>query len=196
MNTNPLQNPWIVAGLAVAAGGALVYQLTARTRAMKARSSSPGAPAVSLVSQSREQPGGAVRPAAVTVPVTSSWGIDLAFVNQRYPKWLESPNRDPFSGLLREAPTNQMTVTNASDVLQLSAIWRQTGQRLAVINGQVVAEGIEMEGYQIEKIEAQIVRVSGLRGMEEIRMPDFDPMTTNLGAVPLGSVPPRITAGR
>lgn len=175
MNTNPFQNPWVVAGLALAAGGSLYYQLNVRTKLTKAKPMVAGVPVASVAGVSAEHPVGAIKTGAVAVPVELSWGVDLDYVNQRYRKWTESPNRDPFGVQLKAIPAMHANITNVSDVLRVAAIWRQTGQRLAVINNQVVMEGAELEGFRIEKIEADVIRVSSPRGAEEIRMAEFDP---------------------
>jgi hypothetical protein len=62
---------------------------------------------------------------------------------------------------------------SAAQVLQVSAIWRQTGKRLAVINNEVTTENSEIMGYRIVEIEAKVVRLTGPLGPEQISLAEF-----------------------
>lgn len=83
-----------------------------------------------------------------------------------------SPPSDPF--LCRPVPRpNERGNTNlvrAADVLVLKAVWRQTGDRLAVINRNLVGEGEQIGDYKIAKIDAEVVWVEGPLGRESIEL--------------------------
>jgi hypothetical protein len=53
-------------------------------------------------------------------------------------------------------------------LLKVSAIWRQTGRRLAVINGTVLAENSEIQGFRVDQIDATVVRLTGPHGPDQI----------------------------
>ena len=182
MISSPLQNPWVVSAIAVIAAGAVYIQFGDRIRRMGSRPPAIPPKAGTVVTVPRDEALARVKPVAGVVPVESTWGIDLVFVNQRFRKWMEAPNRDPFGQYPKPGLASPNTVvTNASDILWVSAIWRQSGERLAIINELVANEGSEILGYRINKIEADVIRVLGARGLEEVRIPDFDSSTaTNL----------------
>jgi hypothetical protein len=75
-----------------------------------------------------------------------------------------APKRDPFQSGTAEpaapAPSNAIPLSS----LSLSAIWRQTGQELAVINNKVVSVGDQVMGFRVEKIEADAVWLQGPAG--------------------------------
>ena len=92
--------------------------------------------------------------------------------------WLErrtnSPSRDPFGFLSRPPVASARShTTNDLRALVVTATWCQAGHRLAVINGQVVPEGAELDSYRVERIEAGAVLVQGPSGAERIAVPSF-----------------------
>jgi hypothetical protein len=155
-----LRNP-IVAGAAVmAAIGVFAWTLLSPGHA--ANSNPPNAafaadpPAIGPFSES--QPG-------ETTPADESSGLmDLDLVRERFPKWIEAPERDPFEAAPPQGPVGPP----ASELLRLAAIWRQTGGQFAIINGQVLGEGDSIAGFKLERIEGDVIWVSGTNGMERI----------------------------
>jgi hypothetical protein len=176
MTSNPLQNPWMVAIIAIAAAGTAYLQFGDRLRRPPHHPTPVMHPAGSVAVAPRDDSRPGLNPAPAVVPVDAVWGINLAYINPRFRKWVEAPNRDPFGQYPKGGPTNEVTsvVTNAPDVLRLTAIWRQSGDRLAVINNLVAGEGTVIQGYRIDRIEADWVRVIGARGAEEIRIRSFE----------------------
>lgn len=195
MKTNPLQNPKVVAVLVVAATVALFFQL--RPVPVSSKSSKPAKSAVAAGKTKQ------VASASSPSSDSSSWidpggQLDPAFFQSRLAQWVDSPARDPF-GFYPKPKSNSGSVTNASQVLRLTAIWRQTGQRLAVINNAVVAEGSDILGYRLEQIEANQVRVSGPRGTEQVALAEFDATPAARGtsntAPAVATIPPGSTRG-
>jgi hypothetical protein len=99
--------------------------------------------------------------------------IDAAAVGSRFVQWLEAPRRDPFE-VYRAALTGPPG-PSAAKLLSLKAIWRQAGGQLAVINSAVLAEGDEIAGFKLERIEADAVWVRGTNGSERV---EFSLVTT------------------
>ncbi len=150
--------------------------------------------------------GGLVDPVTGTVeradPADRS-PLDVAYFNQHLAKWVESPNRDPFGYYPKPSDKAVTTTrTNASDILRVTAIWRQTGRQLAVINGMVTTEQAEIQGYKVDQIDATVVRLTGPSGPDQIFLADFDagpavPKRTNAprGAITSTGPPPTKPGG-
>src|SRR5262249_49140099 len=86
-------------------------------------------------------------------------------VLSRFEEWLGSPKRDPFHNTTAKgsgAPPSPVPGW------KLSAIWRQTGSRVATINGTIYQEGDQIEGYTIERIESDRVWFRGPIGTEAL----------------------------
>jgi hypothetical protein len=120
--------------------------------------------------------------------------IDIGYLNQRLAKWVESPNRDPFGYYPKPPPSDLMTTsrTNASELLKVSAIWRQTGRRLAVINGKVLGESSEIQGFRVDQIDATVVRLTGPHGPDQIVLAEFGKPPASLRST--NGVPSAVTA--
>ena len=91
--------------------------------------------------------------------------MDVSLVKMRLPQWVQAPGRDPFQHF-----SKQPDYEGVSAFLRLSAVWRQTRSRLAVINQKVVAEGDVIEDYRIERIEGERVWVQGPIGLEPLEL--------------------------
>lgn len=102
-------------------------------------------------------------------------GIDLDRVGWAFDG---SPPRDPFQLTGSVSPPARL-VPPASEVLALSAIWRQTGESLAVINGRILRPDDSIEGFQIESIESNLVWVHGPAGSEPLEFRSAAPGPTN-----------------
>jgi|GEM_PF-1137320 len=202
MKSSPLQNPYVVTALALAAAGALFLQFrkptppgsVASTKERPAKTQTASSKASTKVGK-KVTPKPGTKQATPKNANEPSRPVDLAHINQRLEKWITSPNRDPFG--LYPKPSKELTATqtNASQVLNVSAIWRQTGQRLAIINNIVTTENSEILGYRIEQIDASVVRLIGPLGPEQIRLAEFgstnqpaahtDPKPTVTAAAPI-----------
>jgi len=179
------QNPYVVGGLAILAV-ALIFR---NAIAPLWRRMAPRGGAVQIVIQHAVQP--AVSNVPTNVPVAETpvpkaprlepeRNIDLTQVGW---KWHSSPHRDPFQ-------ITPATITNlarlyppASDLLSLTAVWRQTGSSLALINGRILGQGdsimAKYQGkaggetnatykYKVETIDGDGVWVDGPAGREQV----------------------------
>jgi len=180
MKSSPLQNPYVVTALALAAAVALFLQFRKPTPPGSVTSKKERPAKTQTASSKVSTKGGkkvTSKPGAMPKPAGKPSGparpVDVTHINQRLEKWITSPNRDPFG--LYPKPSKELTATqtNASQVLTVSAIWRQTGQRLAIINNIVTTENSEILGYRIEQIDASVVRLIGPLGSEQIRLAEF-----------------------
>lgn len=179
-----LQNKAFVGGLAVVALGVMAYSIGEpiyRRSHPKRPVAAPRAPApVGVPASSSTVPGGAVTPPAGGVaavpagsaetPVSPGSAVDRAFYISRFPEWVQSPPLDPFT-LPPAPPPETPKGPSAVDVLKLQGTWRQTGGMVAVINRLALMEGETVDGFQVNRIEADRVLVAGPRGIEEIRFP-------------------------
>lgn len=57
---------------------------------------------------------------------------------------------------------------SAAQLLTLRAVWRQSGSALAVVNGQILREGDQVQGFDLESIEADAVWVRSTQGRERV----------------------------
>lgn len=162
-----LRNPLTVAALAVLALGVVVWNL-ARPLWTRYQTRAKAAPAAARKATRVTPAIPQVRPDAPAA--TSLTPINLEVIQARLVEWIDSPLRDPFEaylGGLRGTPGPR-----AADLLALKAVWRQTGQRLAVINDAVVGEGDQVLGFRIDRIEGDVVWVHGTNGTERLQFPD------------------------
>ena len=177
-----LGNPWIVGGLCLFAVGLVAYQaLAPRTPGRTATvptaralvpAASPAGPTLGAPAQRASDPG---RATARTTPDTNAT-LPATLINQGYvqshlTQWVESPSRDPFQfsppGKPKPAAAAAAPISPVSH-WKLKAIWRQTGSRLAAVNQGVYAEGEQIEGYRIERIESDRVWFRGPPGRESL----------------------------
>ena len=93
--------------------------------------------------------------------------------------------RDPFQ-LIGAPSRTKRDPSIPSPVLswKLKAIWRQTGGSLAAINNGVFAEGQDIQGYKLERIEGDRVWFQGPDGMESL---DFNKKAIVLTSAPKGT---------
>jgi type II secretory pathway component PulC len=129
-------------------------QSSARTRAVVASTDTARVPSLS---------------SAVPVALPER-AIDLDEVRRRFGSWAEAPVRDPFQayGLVRDSKASQLAAAPATPLV-LNGIWRQSGSSLAVINHHVYGPGDEVEGYKVERIEADRVLLRGAERQEVLR---------------------------
>ena len=158
-----LQNPWVVGAMALAGLGVLAFNVGGPLYKKYARSR-PSAPKAAAASV----------PAAPTLPVANSPAVpvasdlDQAHFAARMRDWVQTPPTDPFTPPPAPRPDAPQGPTAAS-VLKLQGTWRQTGSMVAVINRQAVIAGETVDGFTVQRIEADRVLVVGPRGVEEIR---------------------------
>jgi hypothetical protein len=183
----PFQNPYVVGGLAlVAVGlicrnaivplwGRIVHRSTPTPTEAQAPVTTPPVTAVAAPSN----PPTAEAAVAKGPRIVPEMNIDLT---QTGWKFSSSPHRDPFQ-------INPATITNlarlfpaASELLSLTAIWRQTGSSLALINGKIVGGGDNMVvvnrsktgeagasyKYMIDQIDGDSVWLQGPAGREQL----------------------------
>lgn len=89
--------------------------------------------------------------------------MEVPIIRKQLEQWVKVPKRDPFQHFIA-----QDGYPGAGAYLTLSAVWRQTGSRLAVINQKVLAEGDTINDYRLERIEGERVWVHGPVGLEPL----------------------------
>lgn len=173
-----LSNRFVVAGLVMVAIASVLYSTRKELkRAIGPRWASARKPAAVAVKPS-------VSPAANALPALTAESdpsfhgsqINRELARSRQARWVESPERDPFAifaGIAVTRPDPQKVMA-----LNVSAIWRQSGQQLAVINGRMVKEGDEAFDYTVERIESGAVFLRNPQtGLARAEFPSFN----NLG---------------
>jgi hypothetical protein len=188
------QNPYVVGALAVVAVVVVfrssIQPLLNRNAPAERKPAAKGdstAPSSAEKQQARSSSNSAAvqTPAADAPLAEPRAAIDLARVGWEFNG---SPTRDPFQ-VIGPAPGPEPGLPTANELLMLSAIWRQTGGSLAVINGRILSEGDTIDGFEIMTIESNGVRVTGQSGPERL---DFRPPgTARTNASPNPNVPPK-----
>jgi hypothetical protein len=187
------QNPYVVGALVVVAAVIVfrssIQPLMKRNAPVQRQPAARGAataPASPEKQQARPSPGSvaAQTPAADAPLAEPRARIDLALVGWDFNG---SPTRDPFQ-VIGPDLTPEPGLPSANEVLTLSAIWRQTGGSLAVINGRILREGDTIDGFEIETIESNAVQVTGLSGPERL---EFRPPGTATNKSAKTTIPAR-----
>jgi hypothetical protein len=167
-----LGNSWVSGTLAVIAVAFFVYQwLQPRWAQGAAANARELVPVTELPQVSAPR---AAQPPAAPAPALPTRGIDRQYAESHAAEWADSPPRDPFllipvvvkKPVQPEPPVHQYP----SPVIRwkLTAIWRQTGGRVAAINNRVYSEGESIDGYRIEQIDADQVWFQGPDRMERL----------------------------
>ena len=206
---NPLRNPIVVGILAVVAVGVIVYQTFGakfirpgfaekKLELGSAKSAPPAAPAPAPV-----KPGVITTiPAATYTNLAEALDlpeeVDAATVETRFNTWVSAPLRDPFLLLRRavEEPSSSLADTNSPvPGWTLTAIWNQTGSRVAVIDTSTNSQPHQrvyqagdyvVENYKVLRIERDEVWIQGPRVNERLGFassrvgaaPPVSPVTT------------------
>jgi hypothetical protein len=137
-------------------------------------------------------------PASVSTSRTNTlWPdlpIDLDEAESNAARLVELPGRDPFQRAtpLPPGPPPASPVS----LLKLTAIWRQSGCRAAVINDRVVLEGEMFGAFRVERVEDDRVWLKGPEKSEAITFERGDrrAAATPAAAPAKGRVPPRTLA--
>jgi hypothetical protein len=194
---NALRNPVVVLALVAVALGIVIYNVTSSGRRSVPRavagtpSAAAAASSAAAVSRSNAAPAipTSARPTSVNATNTRpTRPMDQDYIVAHFGEWLESPRRDPFEVYMhpRSGGGARTHVPTAAEVLTLTAIWRQTGSRLAVINGMIVGEGQVIQGFQVERVEGNMVWVRGTQGRERL---EFRPLGSQGAANQAGAQP-------
>lgn len=179
-----LRNPYIVGILAVLAVGLVFYQIfrpqwnrfrsrveTGAARAVDT-TAKPSAPVGATVEKAKPAPGAGTvfAPPSRVEGQETGGSVDREYVRQNFPEWVDSPARDPFLGGLEGGAFKSLEPEGPSPVQswKLTGILRQTGGRVAAINGGIYTEGMEIEGWRIERIEADQVVFRGTNRIERL----------------------------
>jgi len=158
-----LQNPWIVGALAAGAAVVVGYQFLAphwKSRRVTKQTAPVNAPHATPA----PQPKPSSRDLTAELDSNASalqTNIDQSYLTTRFAAWVNSPQRDPFLLLSGESHGQNNETNSPLMTWKLRAIWNQTGGRLAVINRGVYAEGDEIEGYRVVRIEGSEVWFQG-----------------------------------
>jgi hypothetical protein len=199
-----LRSPWVSGTLVVIAIGFVYYNFKPMIDRRARRSPAPApaaasvptaAPASTATQKVPQRP-----PVAATGPMSvnstrssSAAGIDRPYVIAHLAEWLESPRRDPF--LFNTVQENAVAADPAapSPVQQwkLKSVWRQSGDRRAVINEAIYREGDDIQGFLLERIDPDEVWIRGTNGVESLT---FDyrkppPSTNSVSTTPVGPNP-------
>ncbi|MEK7677906.1 MAG: hypothetical protein AAB676_18915 [Verrucomicrobiota bacterium] len=177
-----LRNPYAV-GLFVLLAVFLVYRTLFPRRPAPPKTSTNSPPAALTVPQPLT-----TKVASPEPQVLPANPIDLTAVD-----WIMARGRDPFKRTLSAAEEARQVAGAAPDILNLSAIWRQTGGRFAVINGQIVGEGETIEGFKVQSIENDSVQVQSPTGLERV---SFKIATPPPAAQPIPTPPPARPQGK
>jgi hypothetical protein len=112
--------------------------------------------------------------------------IEKDVVQARFQVWLDSPARDPFqlNAPIMRVERGSVAVVSPIPSWKLRGIWRQTGSRLAAINLGVYAEGDTVEGFKLERIDADQVWIQGPAARERL---GFDKLELAAAAAPAGT---------
>ena len=179
---NPFRNPYVVGGLVIIALGIVGYQIfqphwpgsaSAPQPVASAPLSTTANPQPATPAESQSNP--------PTVERGLGGGIDRSYVQQHLTEWIDAPQRDPF--LVTPSTTAPKGTVSPIATWVLKAIWRQTGGRLAAINNGIYKEGDVIEGYTLERIEADQVWFQGPNTKERLTFPSHERPATNAPAL-------------
>lgn len=179
-----LRNRFVVAGLVVVAVGTVFFSVRKDLRRALGPRWAGNRPAVAnapVESRPMTVLGGA--PAAAALPATAAPERPLGpptikrdLARSRATRWVDAPERDPFA-LFASVATVKTTPKKAVALI-VSAIWRQPGQQLAVLNGQLVREGDQAFDYTVERIESSAVFLrNAANGVARAEFPAFSQFT-------------------
>ena len=160
-----LRNPILLALLLLVAAALVVYQVKPRPKPSARAKSSANAPAAAAKQGASMQTN-----ALALAKVRPDRPVEIEYVRQRAKTWVEAPLRDPFLAYAMPRQSTRQT-TNAPVTFILTAIWRQSGSALAVINGTVCGEGDNLAGFRVERIENDQVLLENADGRELVRFP-------------------------
>lgn len=174
-----LRNKWVVGLLAVAAVALLAIQFWPESgpRRQMAKASTPSTNKPAAATTAPASGGGvAAAPAATGGRPTNSVGTvagpdrsaDRDFLTERFEVWRRLIPRDPFKDPTVVTTSVTNTIPYATNLLSLTTLWLQTGSRLAVVNGAIVAEGDDILDYTVESIGYDHIWVFGPREREQV----------------------------
>lgn len=177
-----LNNRFVVAGMVVVALGSIFFHSRKDfRRALGPVRSAARIDASAAVQQAEAVLKPALPPTTAPAAPAAVKSIKRDVALARMARWVEAPERDPFA--IFPAATVAKPVAKAAPTIQVSAIWRQSGRHLAVINGKVFQEGDTAFDYTVERIENGAVFLRHSTGAERAEFPAFDSFTkTNRAA--------------
>ncbi len=180
-----LRNRFVVGGLVVVALGTVFFSVRKDLRrALGPRWAGTRQPVANAPVESRPMKvlGGAPVAAAATPAMVAPEKplgpptIKRDLARSRATRWVDAPERDPFA-LFASVATVKTTPKKAVALI-VSAIWRQSGQQLAVLNGRLVKEGDQAFDYTVERIESGAVFLrSAANGVARAEFPAFSQFT-------------------
>ncbi len=178
-----LRSPWVTGVLVVIAVVVVVYQFWPQSlRALPAAH-----PPATMPPAAEARPVLALPAPATNAPTWPDRAIDLDYATAHMTEWTDSPRHDPFFlvPIVIEKPKQKTQYLSPVPKWKLKGIWRQTGGRVAAINNRVYADGDSVEGYPIERIEADQV---WFRGPERFEWLGFERAGT-AGPIPTNTPP-------
>ena len=181
-----LRNPWVVGALALGAIAMLVIQVfkpqwdrwrqrVAATVAAKNEVQKPvpaAPPAASAPKAIASSPRGSasIHAPPPKIPGQPEAEVNIDQVASRFAQWVSGPARDPFFGLTGIDPNSVPEGPAPVQSWALTGIWRQTGGQFAAINGRVYGEGDQIDGWFLERIEADQVVFRGTNRIERLKI--------------------------
>lgn len=97
--------------------------------------------------------------------------MDRAVILRELPLWQGTDRPDRIGGPPRPPVPKRDRATSLTTNLLVSAIWLQSGRHLAVVNGRIVREGLELPPFKIRRIQPGRVTFSGPAGDVSVRLP-------------------------
>ncbi len=151
-----LNNPKVVAVLALGAAGAVGFTVWSETRPTTYARVTPAAAAGAGYPEADSTAGAAGDAAA---PLDRDWAALTAL--------LQKPARDPFvlrRPVVQDVSAAAEDLPDLEEAVLVSAIWTQAGRSLALVNGRIQAEGDRVGRVSISRITRDGVHVSHWRG--------------------------------
>jgi hypothetical protein len=165
-----LKNPLVVAFLAAGAVAAATANLVGPfLQQRRHRAVAPGGP---RLPRTNELPAAGVALPNVPDGPTAITGAaappaDRAYLGSWFSQSARQSRRNPFARPGRGG--NGPAGGPVGPALELEAIWGQAEGRLALINGEIFAEGESVRGFTVTSIREDRVVVRGPNGSEEVR---------------------------
>lgn len=167
-----LRNKWVVGLLALAAVAVLAMQFWPKHSRPDVVATGTSSPKTVAPATAAPNPTGRAAPPPATNAVVAAdvpeRSADRDFLTERFEVWRNMVGRDPFERPAVASTNTAPEIEYATNRLSLTTLWLQTGSRLAVVNGAILAEGDDILDYTVESIGFDHIYVFGQRGREHV----------------------------
>ena len=176
MKGRPLNNPALVALLAIAAIIAAGYNVSRSFRRPVAK---PPASSVSGPLPAPAAPAGPGHASATPASMSAADNrprlrtLDAVHFAGWFPRWIEGPVALPFGK--KDIAKGDTNAAILPDMFQVEAIWIQSGDALAVLDGKIVAVGDGYQGFTVAAIGTNSVTLNGSKAtfvLRSLSMPE------------------------